>query len=83
MIFPRPRRNLQLIQVGLVITAGLAGLAGLALWNYVPIAASPIATLAEIYSTSIPWLPDQATCEKTDRSWHDEQCWDDQHNPNF
>jgi hypothetical protein len=81
LIFPRPRRNLQLIEVGLVgITAGLAVLA---LCNYASVAASSTTTLVKAYPTSIPWLPDRATCENTDRSWHDEQCWDDQHDPYF
>ena len=81
MIFPRPRHSLRLIHVGLVGAA--IGLTGLALWSYVSIATSPTATLAETYAARIPWLQDQAACEKTDRSWHDEQCWDNQHNPNF
>jgi hypothetical protein len=81
MISHRRRPNLQPIKIGLVgITAGLLGLA---LWNYVSIVTSPTATPTEAYPASIPWLQDQATCEKTNRSWHDEQCWDSQHDPNF
>ncbi|MBW4517304.1 MAG: hypothetical protein KME11_19015 [Timaviella obliquedivisa GSE-PSE-MK23-08B] len=75
------RLNLhQFISIGLLgATAVALGLA----WNYVSTAAYPTASPIETHSASIPWLQDQATCEKTDRSWYNEQCWDDQHDPSF
>ncbi|MCY7283550.1 MAG: hypothetical protein LH679_08910 [Cyanobacteria bacterium CAN_BIN43] len=71
----------QPIKIGLLSI--ITGLIGLALCNHVSIATSLTATPAEIYPASIPWLQDQQTCEKINRSWHNEQCWDNQHDPNF
>lgn len=51
--------------------------------DYISTAVSLTTMPVEAYPTSIPWLQDQATCEKTDRSRLDEQCWDSRHDPNF
>ncbi|NJR39736.1 MAG: hypothetical protein HC781_14080 [Leptolyngbyaceae cyanobacterium CSU_1_4] len=83
MSSPHLRRNfpaLQPIKIGL--GAAIAAALGL-VWNYVSIAALPTDSSAETYSASIPWVQDQAACEKTNRAWHDEQCWDNQHDPSF
>ncbi|MEB3277855.1 MAG: hypothetical protein VKK42_02890 [Lyngbya sp.] len=41
---------------------------------------SPSGTVAP---TSIPWLTNQADCEKTGRIWLHGQCWDTEHSPDF
>lgn len=35
------------------------------------------------HPTSIPWLQNQADCEKTARSWRNGACWDQEHSPDF
>jgi hypothetical protein len=77
--FMSNRRKYNLFDLGLVsITAGVTGLG---FWSYTAPALPP--TAPSSYPTVIPWLKDQATCEKTDRAWHDDQCWDSQHDPSF
>jgi hypothetical protein len=78
--FMSVRRKLEMIDVGLV--AITAGLTGLGLWSYTTPTPPPSASPSP-YPTVIPWLNDQVTCEKTKRSWHDDQCWDSRHDPNF
>jgi hypothetical protein len=79
-LFMPVRRKLQLRDVGLVgVTAGLMGLG---LWSYAT-PAVPQSSPQSTYPTVIPWLNDQATCEKRHRSWRDDQCWDSQHDANF
>ncbi|MBD2501726.1 hypothetical protein [Anabaena azotica] len=34
-------------------------------------------------ATSIPWITNQSECEYSGRNWHDNQCWDEEHNPMF
>ncbi|BAY07678.1 hypothetical protein NIES2098_07950 [Calothrix sp. NIES-2098] len=35
------------------------------------------------YPTSIPSIDDQFQCEKTERTWRNNKCWDYQHDPSF
>ena len=35
------------------------------------------------YPTSIPWINNQFDCERTQRIWSDDQCWDLEHSPLF
>ncbi|BAY92513.1 hypothetical protein NIES3275_45490 [Microchaete diplosiphon NIES-3275] len=35
------------------------------------------------HETSIPWIDNPSECQYTDRSWHDNKCWDEQHSPTF
>ncbi|MBW4613611.1 MAG: hypothetical protein KME21_10065 [Desmonostoc vinosum HA7617-LM4] len=42
-------------------------------------------TFGEIsqHSTSIPWISDPSECQYTGRNWHNQKCWDNQHNLMF
>ncbi|MEH2195924.1 MAG: hypothetical protein V7K98_25230 [Nostoc sp.] len=44
---------------------------------------SSLTPLSTNYPTSIPWIYDNSECEHTGRIWHDQKCWDSEHNPNF
>ncbi len=35
------------------------------------------------YPTSIPWINNQFECERTDRIWNEDKCWDSEHSPTF
>jgi hypothetical protein len=35
------------------------------------------------YPTSIPWIEDSLSCEKSGRFWRNEKCWDSKHSPFF
>lgn len=35
------------------------------------------------FPTSIPWVNNQNDCEKFNRTWNDNKCWDNEHSPNF
>lgn len=35
------------------------------------------------YPTSIPWIKDQVSCEKFDRTWKNDKCWDSEHSRFF
>ncbi|NJN85275.1 MAG: hypothetical protein HC881_01755 [Leptolyngbyaceae cyanobacterium SL_7_1] len=35
------------------------------------------------HPTSIPWLNSADSCEHTGRTWRDEACWDEEHDPSF
>lgn len=35
------------------------------------------------HPTSIPWINNQDECEKTNKQWKNNKCWDNQHNPDF
>jgi hypothetical protein len=36
-----------------------------------------------IHPTSIPWIDNQAKCNKSGRDWHENKCFDDEHSPMF
>ncbi|BAY94883.1 MULTISPECIES: hypothetical protein [unclassified Tolypothrix] len=36
-----------------------------------------------IYPTFIPNIHNQVQCEKSERIWREQKCWDEQHNPLF
>ncbi|BAY32572.1 hypothetical protein NIES2107_44610 [Nostoc carneum NIES-2107] len=36
-----------------------------------------------IYPTFIPNIHNQVQCEKNERIWREQKCWDEQHNPLF
>jgi hypothetical protein len=38
---------------------------------------------ADFHSAAIPWLSNQEECEQSGRIWQSDQCWEQQHNPNF
>ncbi|MBK1987663.1 hypothetical protein A0J48_008965 [Sphaerospermopsis aphanizomenoides BCCUSP55] len=35
------------------------------------------------FPTSIPWIKSQDDCERGNRNWKDNRCWDSQHSPDF
>lgn len=35
------------------------------------------------HATSIPWIDNASECQYTNRNWHDNKCWDEQHSPTF
>ncbi|WP_414543634.1 hypothetical protein [Nostoc sp. CCY0012] len=35
------------------------------------------------YPTSIPWIYEKSQCERTNRVWRDDKCWDYEHSPDF
>lgn len=35
------------------------------------------------YATSIPWIDNANECQYTNRNWHDNKCWDEEHSPTF
>ncbi len=40
-------------------------------------------SLGTIHPTSIPGIKDRDKCDKNGKLWHDDKCWDYQHNPTF
>ncbi|MGB3650507.1 MAG: hypothetical protein WBA41_04750 [Rivularia sp. (in: cyanobacteria)] len=36
-----------------------------------------------IFPTSIPWIHNQSECKHTNRTWHDDKCWDYEHDMTF
>lgn len=39
--------------------------------------------VSKFYPTAIPWLQDEAGCQRTDRTWRNGRCWDEEHSPFF
>lgn len=35
------------------------------------------------HATSIPWIDNASECQYTNRSWHENKCWDDEHSHTF
>ncbi len=35
------------------------------------------------FPTSIPWIDNQAQCQNTNRTWHNNKCWDNEQSPMF
>jgi hypothetical protein len=40
-------------------------------------------TQAEVFPAGIPWLKSEADCVKTGRVWHQQVCWDQEHDMTF
>ncbi|WP_413171274.1 hypothetical protein [Anabaena azotica] len=36
-----------------------------------------------VFPTSIPWIENRNDCERANRDWKDNKCWDSQHSPYF
>jgi hypothetical protein len=36
-----------------------------------------------VHPVSIPWLQSQDDCERTGRTWNNNECWDHDHSPHF
>jgi hypothetical protein len=37
-------------------------------------------TTDESYPTSLPWIGKKSDCENRGRKWHENKCWDGEHN---
>ncbi|NJR66147.1 MAG: hypothetical protein HC772_13845 [Leptolyngbyaceae cyanobacterium CRU_2_3] len=37
----------------------------------------------EVHPTAIPWLQTRSACEETGRIWDNNNCWDQEHSPDF
>jgi hypothetical protein len=35
------------------------------------------------HPTSIPWIEEKSQCQHTGRSWDEDKCWDNEHDPLF
>ncbi|MGM3305106.1 hypothetical protein ACSQ6I_03825 [Anabaena sp. WFMT] len=35
------------------------------------------------FPTSLPWINDENQCKRANKTWSDDRCWDDEHNPTF
>lgn len=35
------------------------------------------------FPTSLPWINDENLCKKANKTWSDDKCWDNEHNPTF
>ncbi|MEA5577852.1 hypothetical protein [Anabaena sp. UHCC 0451] len=36
-----------------------------------------------VFPASIPWINTQDECEKSNRNWNENKCWDQEHSPTF
>ncbi len=67
-----------LITLGISIYATFSSL-GFRLLNF-----DVFTSIEESYHpTSIPWIDNAYECHRTGRDWHEQECWDDEHNPMF
>lgn len=48
-----------------------------------PIYPTKINNASSYYPTSIPWIDNSLSCEKSGRVWNNDQCWDAEHSALF
>ncbi len=71
---------LSLVQQTLVFTSLGAIVLGW-LWSLSPWLENR--TQAEVFPTGVPWLNSEAECLETGRVWHQQICWDQEHDVTF